>query len=82
LPKRVEKRLREESEKRGATEEEIVIEALLKMLDKPINPDEKAEIHLKLCEKYIGEAEEYPKKRDRIQASEKACGLHPRSLKL
>jgi len=73
LLKRVEKRLGEESEKRGATEE-VVIEALLKMRDEPINPDEKTEIHLKLCEKYMDEAEEYPKKRDRIQASEKACG--------
>ena len=44
------------------------------MLDEPLNPEERAEIHLKLCVKYMDEAEEYPKKRDRIQASEKACG--------
>ena len=66
LPKRVEKKLREESEKRGATEEEIVIEALSKMLDEPLNPEERAEIHLKLCEKYMDEAEEYLEKRDYI----------------
>ena len=81
LPKRVEKKLREESEKRGATEEEIVIEALLKMLDEPLNPDEKAEVHLKLCEKYIGEAEEYLEKRDYIQASEKAWGAASQIVK-
>ena len=53
LPKRVEERLREESKKREATEEEIIIEALTK-----------TEIHLKLSEKCMGEAEEYLEKRE------------------
>jgi len=81
LPKRVEKKLREESEKRGATEEEIVIEALSKMLDEPLNPEERAEIHLKLCEKYMDEAKEYLEKRDYIQASEKAWGAASQIVK-
>ncbi len=81
LPKRIEKKLKEESEKRGATEEEIIIEALTKMLDEPLNPDEKTEIHLKLSEKYMGEAEEYLEKREYIQASEKAWGAASQIVK-
>jgi hypothetical protein len=42
------------------------------MLDESLNPDERAEIHLKLSEKYEAESGEYLKKRDYIQASEKA----------
>jgi uncharacterized protein (UPF0332 family) len=81
LPKRIEKKLKEESEKRGAMEEEIIIEALTKMLNEPLNPDEKTEIHLKLSEKYMDEAEEYLRKRDYIQASEKAWGAASQIVK-
>lgn len=38
------------------------------------NPKVKAEIHLKLCEKYIREGEELLKKGDYVQASEKFWG--------
>jgi uncharacterized protein (UPF0332 family) len=81
LPKRIEKKLKEESERRGAMEEEIIIEALTKMLNEPLNPDEKTEIHLKLSEKYMGEAEEYLRKRDYVQASEKAWGAASQIVK-
>ncbi|MCL7396955.1 MAG: PaREP1 family protein [Thaumarchaeota archaeon] len=81
LPKRIEKKLKEESEKRGAMEEEIIIEALTKMLNEPLNPDEKTEIHLKLSEKYMDDAEEYLRKRDYIQASEKAWGAASQIVK-
>jgi len=72
LPKRVERRLKEESERRGASEEEIVIEALLKTLSEPLNPDERVELHLKLSERYMDEAEEFLRRGEYAQASEKA----------
>jgi uncharacterized protein (UPF0332 family) len=72
LPKKVERRLRGESERRGASEEEIVIEALLKTLSEPLNPDERVELHLKLSERYMDEAEEFLRRGEYAQASEKA----------
>jgi len=81
LPKKIERKLREEAERRVATEEEVIIEVLSKMLDEPVNPNERAEIHLRLCEKYIGEAEEFLKKADYAQASEKAWGAASQAVK-
>jgi hypothetical protein len=45
------------------------------------NPDEKTEIHLKLSQKYMDDAEEYLRKRDYIQASEKAWGAASQIVK-
>jgi len=81
LPKKLEKRLREESERRMGSEEEIVIEALSKMLDKALDPDERVELHLRLSEKYMGEAEEFLRKGDYVQASEKAWGAASQLVK-
>jgi hypothetical protein len=72
LPKRIEKRLKEEAEKTGVLEEELILEALLKALNEPLDPETKVEIHLKLSEKYMKDAEELLTKKDYIQASEKA----------
>jgi hypothetical protein len=71
LPRKIEKKLREEAEKKGVSEEEIIVEAISKALDEPLDPDELAEIHLKLLEKYMNEAEDFLKKGDYVQASEK-----------
>jgi uncharacterized protein (UPF0332 family) len=81
LPKKIERKLREEAERRVATEEEIIIEVLSKMLDVPVNFDERVEIHLKLSEKYMGEAEEFIKKGNYTQASEKAWGAASQAVK-
>jgi uncharacterized protein (UPF0332 family) len=70
--KKIEKRLKEEAEKTGISEEELILEALLKALNEPLDPETKVEIHLKLSEKYMKDAEELLTKKDYIQASEKA----------
>jgi predicted DNA-binding protein len=41
LPKKIEKRLKEESEKTGVSEEEIILEALSKALNEPLDPETK-----------------------------------------
>jgi hypothetical protein len=72
LPKKIEKKLKEEVERTGISEEELMMEALSKFLNKPLDPETKAEIYLKLSEKYLRNAEEFLTKKDLVQASEKA----------
>ena len=72
LPKRIEKRLKEESEGTGVSKEELVLEALSKNLNEPLDPETKVETYLKLSEKYMREAEDFLFKKDYAQASEKA----------
>ena len=81
LPKKIEKKLKEESEKTGVSEEEIILEALSKALNEPLDPETKVEIHLKLSEKYMKDAEELLTKKDYIQASEKAWGAAAQIIK-
>ncbi|RLF07029.1 MAG: hypothetical protein DRJ60_03590 [Thermoprotei archaeon] len=59
------------SELEGKALEELVSETLLKQLNMT-DPDVKVELHLKLCEKYMREAEDLLARRDYVQASEKA----------
>jgi hypothetical protein len=56
LSKRIEKMLKEESERTGDSKEELVLEALSKILNEPLDPETKVETYLKLLEKYMGEA--------------------------
>jgi len=72
LPEKIGKRLREESEKAGVSEEELVLEALSKILNEPLDPETRVEIHLKLSEKYMRDAEDFLLRRDYAQASGKA----------
>ena len=81
LPKKIEKKLKEEVERTGISEEELIIEALSKFLNEPIDLETKAEIHLKLSEKYIKDAEEFLTKKDLVQASEKAWGAATQIVK-
>jgi uncharacterized protein (UPF0332 family) len=81
LPKKIEKKLKEEAEKTGISEEELMIEALSKFLNEPLDPETKAEIHLKLSEKYLRDAEKFLIKKDFIQASEKAWGAAAQIVK-
>jgi len=71
IPKRVEEKLKKECEKTGISIEELVLEALYKGLNEEIDPSEKAEVYMKLSEKYLTEAENLLAKRDYVQASEK-----------
>ena len=47
----------------------------------PLDPDELVEIHLKLSEKYMKEAEDLLAKGDHAQASEKAWGAAAQIVK-
>jgi uncharacterized protein (UPF0332 family) len=81
LPEKIEKRLKEESEKIGVSEEELILEALSKALNEPLDAETKVEIHLKLSEKCMKDAEELLTRKDYIQASEKAWGAASQMVK-
>ncbi|MEM2178940.1 MAG: PaREP1 family protein [Candidatus Methanomethylicaceae archaeon] len=81
MPEKIEKKLKEESERTGASEEELVLEALSKILKEPLDPETKVEIHLKLLEKYMKDAESFLLKKDYVQASEKAWGAASQIVK-
>uniref|UniRef100_A0A7C5UTY4 HEPN domain-containing protein n=1 Tax=Ignisphaera aggregans TaxID=334771 RepID=A0A7C5UTY4_9CREN len=81
LSRGIEERLIEEARKSGASVEELIVEILSKALNKPLDPEERVEIHLKLAEKYFREAEELLIKKDYVQASEKAWGAAAQIVK-
>ena len=70
--KKVEEALRREAEKSGSSVEELVNES--EALGAPLDPRDRAELHLELCEKYLREAEELLSKGDYAQASERGWG--------
>jgi hypothetical protein len=71
LPSKVLEGVRKRAESEGKPLEEYMAEAFLKQLDIK-DPEAKVELHLKLCEKYLEEAEAFLLKKDYVQASEKA----------
>jgi hypothetical protein len=81
VPSKIERKLKEEAERKGASEEELVLKILSKALDEPLDPDELVEVHLKLLEKYMSEAEDFLKKGDYVQASERAWGAAAQAVK-
>lgn len=74
LAKKVEEALRREAEKSGSSIEELANEILSEALGAPLDPRDRAELHLELCEKYLREAEELLSKGDYAQALEKGWG--------
>ena len=80
LPRKVLESLRRTSMSEGKALEELISEAILKHLNIP-DPEVRVELHLKLCEKYISEAEEFLAKKDYVQASEKAWGAASQAIK-
>jgi uncharacterized protein (UPF0332 family) len=80
LPKKVLEALERRSAAEGRAVEELVGEAIFKQLG-IADPEAKAELHLKLCEKYMREAEDFLEKRDYVQASEKAWGAASQMVK-
>jgi len=71
LPKKVLEALERRSAAEGRAVEELVGEAIFKQLGID-DPEAMVGLHLKLCEKYMREAEELLEKKDYVQASEKA----------
>ncbi|MGB9759804.1 MAG: PaREP1 family protein [Thermoproteota archaeon] len=80
LPEKVLEALREKAESEGKNVEEFISEAVLKQLN-VFDPDTKTELHLKLCEKYLKETDDFLAKKDYVQASEKAWGAAAQVVK-
>jgi hypothetical protein len=81
VPSKIERKLKEEAERKGASEEELVLKILSKALDEPLDPDELVEVHLKLLDKYMSEAEDFLKKGDYVQASKKVWKAAAQAVK-
>ena len=80
LPKKVLEALERRAATEGRAVEEFISEAVLERLGID-DPEAKAELHLKLCEKYMREAEVFLEKKDYVQASEKAWGAASQMVK-
>jgi hypothetical protein len=81
LPKKIEKKLKEEAEKAGVSEEELVLRLYRKSLMNPLDPEAKVEAYLKLSGKYMKDMEDFLSKGDYVQASEKAWGAAAQVIK-
>ena len=74
LPKKIETKLRKESEKSGMSIEEIALEALCRGLNEEMDSSDRAELYVSLSKKYLKEADDLLTKGDYIQAPEKLWG--------
>ena len=80
LPEKVLKEVEKVSRSEDTLPEEIVSRAVIEFL-KLKDPETKAEIHENLSEKYMKDAEEFMKKGDYVQASEKTWGAASQMVK-
>ena len=80
LPEKVLKALEKKAESEGKTIDETISNLLLEQLNVS-DSEVRIELHLKLCEKYLKESEEFLGKADYVQASEKAWGAATQMLK-
>jgi uncharacterized protein (UPF0332 family) len=80
FPEKTLAELKRRAESEGKSLEEFIGEAVFKQLG-TTDPESKAELHLKLCEKYMREAEELLARKEYIQASEKAWGAASQMVK-
>jgi uncharacterized protein (UPF0332 family) len=81
LTEKLFEKLREEALKKDISMEELVAEILSKALSHTLDPSEKVELHLKLAEKFLREAEEFLAKGDYVQASEKGWDVAAQMVK-
>jgi len=72
-PVKLKEKLEELGRERDTPPEELIVTALDEKFSL-LDPKERAEIHLELCEKYLSQAEEFLHRGDSVQASEKAWG--------
>lgn len=80
LPEKALEALEKRAESEGKALEELISEAVFKQLN-IVDPEARAELHLKLCERYMREAEEFLEGKDYVQASEKAWGAASQMVK-
>jgi uncharacterized protein (UPF0332 family) len=81
LSKKLEERLRVEAEKLNISIEELVVDIISKTLNISLDPNDRVEFHLRLSEKFLHEAEEFLRKGDYLQASEKGWGAAAQIVK-
>jgi len=81
LSKKLEERLRREAEKLNISIEELVVDAVLKTLNISLDPTDMVEFYLRLCEKFLSEAEEFLARGDYVQASEEGWGAAAQIVK-
>lgn len=80
IPQRILRGLEERAKLSEKSLEEIILETLAEQVY-PGDPETKEELHLKLSEKYLREAEELLSKGDLAQASEKGWGAAAQMVK-
>ncbi len=80
LPEKALEVLMKRSKSEDKAVEELISEAVLQHLN-IVDPEAKVELHLKLCEKYMREAEDFLAKKGYVQASEKAWGAASQVVK-
>ena len=80
IPIKVKEKLDELSRSKDEPFEELLITALNRTYS-ILNPEDRAEIHLELCDKYLKEAKEFLQKGDSVQSSEKGWGAATEILK-
>lgn len=72
--------LEKKSKSEGKAVEELISEAAFEQLN-IADPEGKAELHLKLCQKYMDEAKQLLTEKNYVQASEKAWGAASQMVK-
>ena len=80
FPEKILRKIEEISKSEDTLPEEIINEAMIESL-KIADPETKAEFHENLCKKFLNDAEEFVKRGDYLQASEKAWGAASQMLK-
>jgi uncharacterized protein (UPF0332 family) len=81
LSRKVYDRLREEARRLNVSVEELVVDIILKTLNISLDPNDRVEFYLRLCEKFLSEAEEFLARGDYVQASEKGWGAATQIVK-
>ena len=81
LSKKVYDRLREEARRLNVSIEELVVDIISKTLNISLDPNDRVEFHLRLCEKFLSEAEEFLRRGDYLQASEEGWGAAAQIVK-
>ena len=72
LSEKLYKKLETEADKMGVSVEELITNILSRTLNVPLDPGDRVEFHLRLCEKYLHESEELLARGNYVQASERA----------
>ena len=70
LPEKLKEKLKEKARLEEKTLEEIILSSVVGLVCTD-DPEAKSEMHLRLCEKYLSEGEEFLSKEDYVRASEK-----------